>query len=98
MAHLIKFRERTRGLQNLTATAYIGKAGQPAMAINGFVISGPDPGAVPGASTTSPFRWVFVGAKQDRRTCKGCPFARYGIRRYRAIRTGANDNQMALAA
>jgi len=41
---------------------------------------------------------AFVGAKQDRRTCKGIPFSRYGIRRYRANRTGANDNEMALAA
>ena len=30
------------------------------MAINGFVISGPDPGAVPGASTISPFLGGFL--------------------------------------
>ena len=34
------------------------------MAINGFVISGPDPGAVPGASTISPFFEVgFCGGE-----------------------------------
>ena len=75
------FRRRFSRLLKLTASAYIGKAGQPAMAINDCVISGPDPGAVPGASTTSPLsteEWVSVGAKQDRRTCKDCSFARYG--------------------
>ena len=77
---------------------------RPTMAINGCVISGPDPGAVPGASTirsrtgTKGFPAFVVGAKQDRRTCKDRLFARYGIRRYRANRTGANDNAMALAA
>jgi len=30
------------------------------MAINDCVISGPDPGAVPGASTTSPFEDGFL--------------------------------------
>jgi len=72
------------------------------MAINGHVISGPDPGAVPGASTKCPSKRklgrVPVGAKQDRRTCKGGSFSRYGIRRYRAVRIGANDDEMALAA
>ena len=32
------------------------------------------------------------------RRVKTCPFARYGIRRYRAVCIGANDNEMALAA
>src|SRR5437868_2794619 len=51
LTHFREFRLEDSRLQKLTAKAYIGKAGQPAMAINGFVISGPDPGAVPGAST-----------------------------------------------
>jgi len=41
------------------------------MAINGCVISGPDPGAVPGASTIAIDEIAAAGAKQDRRTCKG---------------------------
>src|SRR5262249_28372358 len=96
--------------------------GNRTMAINGHVISGPDPGAVPGASTgalragsqksetrsqkilISDFRLLIsarsaaAGAKQDRRTCKGGSLRPVWFRRYRANRTGANDNEMALAA
>ena len=58
------FRRTIPHLLKLTASTYIGKAGQPAMAINDCVISGPDPGAVPGASTTSPLRQVgFCGGE-----------------------------------
>jgi len=41
------------------------------MDINALVISGSDPGAVPGDSTNNPFIWGILGSKQDRRTSKG---------------------------
>jgi len=47
------------------------------MAINARVISGSDPGAVPGGSTNLTGHWtVGEGPKQDRRTCKDDAFAR----------------------
>jgi hypothetical protein len=43
---------------------YIQGVGLPTMAINDCVISGPDPGAVPGASTTSsPSKEGFCGGE-----------------------------------
>src|SRR6201992_4407409 len=70
----------------LSPDAYIGKAGQPAMAINDCVISGPDPGAVPGASTTSPFRRVgFCGGETGSTDVERLLFCPVCFRRYRTI-------------
>jgi len=68
------------------------------MAINDCVISGPDPGAVPGASTTSPSADGFLWGRNriDGRVktvlLPGMvpPSSDYCL--------GANDNEMALAA
>ena len=49
---------------------YICGVGQPTMDINALVISGSDPGAVPGGSTKI-LRLGIMGPKQDRRTSKG---------------------------
>src|SRR5690242_2131637 len=83
---------------------YSGCPGNRTMAINGCVISGLDPGAVPGASTKCPSHHPRLwgghlwGRNRIDRRVKAVPFARYGIRRYRAVCIGANDNEMALAA
>jgi len=70
------------------------------MAINGCVISGLDPGAVPGASTKcSPIHGEYLWGRNriDRRVkadlSPGMVSAVIGL-----IVTGANDNEMALAA
>ncbi len=75
------------------------------MAINGFVISGPDPGAVPGASTTCPSGLLRLGSgghlwgrnRIDGRVkavlSLGMVSTVIGL-----IVIGANDNEMALAA
>ncbi len=69
------------------------------MAINDCVISGPDPGAVPGASTTSPlapsgFLWGRnrIDGRVKTVLLPGMvpPSSDYCL--------GANDNEMALAA
>ena len=76
------------------------------MAINALVITGPDPGAVPGGSTRYPALPNLLslqenlGPKQDRRTGKGDGF-RSGEARYRLDFIVANDNyaeEVALAA
>jgi len=73
------------------------------MAINGHVISGSDPGAVPGASTKSSSKPVgFCGGeiRIDERV-KVTPFARHGATVIGAIIIVANDNyegEVALAA
>ena len=73
----------------------------PTMAINALVITGPDPGAVPGGSTITVLRWrTCLGPKQDRRTGKEDGFRR-GEAPYRLIFRVANDNfaeEVALAA
>ena len=53
------------------------------MAINAPVISGLDPGAVPGGSTNNPALRV-EGPKQDRRTSKGVSFRPVRYHRYRS--------------
>ena len=82
------------------------------MAINALVITGLDPGAVPGGSTILPTqvgiptrtgfgqRGSLWGPKQDRQTGKGDCF-RSGEARYRLDFIVANDNyaeEVALAA
>ncbi len=52
------------------------------MDINALVISGSDPGAVPGGSTKI-LRLGIMGPKQDRRTSKGDCFVSAGSHRYR---------------
>ena len=62
------------------------------MAINARVISEPDPGAIPGGSTTlSRVIGGDRGADQHRRACKGVAFARYGTAASGHFLT-ANDN------
>ena len=62
------------------SSLYWWRSRKGTMAINPRVISGPDPGAVPGGSTRFlPGRWPdCLGPTQDRRTCKGEDFARLG--------------------
>ena len=55
--------------------AYICSVPQGTMDINALIISGSDPGAVPGGSTKHS-RWGFMGPKQDRRTCKRVALSR----------------------
>ena len=60
------------------------------MAIKAHVISGSDPGAVPGGSTNSMSSIHVIGVniegpKQDRRTCKGVLAVRFGIARFPAL-------------
>ena len=64
------------------------------MAINGHVISGSDPGAVPGASTTSaskPVRFCGGEIRIDERV-KVTPFARHGATVIGAMIIVENDN------
>jgi len=75
---------------------------KPAMAINGLRNKPFGPGGSarrlhhqrPLSFTGRP---LLMGAKQDRRGRKGCSFARYGTRRYRAKRIVANDNYAPVA-
>ena len=74
---------RTFPLQSGLVRAYIPfRPLAGTMVINARVISGSDPGAVPGGSTRHP-RWGRTGPKQDRRTCKGDRFHSAGCHRYR---------------
>lgn len=88
-------------LGQTTNITYIRGVGLPTMAINALVITGPDPGAVPGGSTITVLRWrTCLGPKQDRRTGKEDCFRR-GEAPYRLIFRVANDNfaeEVALAA
>ena len=70
------------------------------MVINAHVISGSDPGAVPGGSTKNPFIGGYMGPKQDRRTCKGVAFTRLDATVIGSSTIVANDNRapVALAA
>jgi len=62
------------------------------MRINAHVISGLDPGAIPGGSTNLPPGIAGkCGADQHRQTCKGVAFFRRGSPS-RAINVNANDN------
>jgi len=54
-----------------------------AMDINALVISGSDPGAVPGGSTKI-LHLGIMGPKQDRRTSKGVSFVPVRYHRYRS--------------
>ena len=62
------------------------------MEINAHVISGLDPGAIPGGSTNPlPGIAVKYGADQHRQTSKGVAFSRHGSP-FRAFKLNANDN------
>ena len=69
------------------------------MDINALVISGSDPGAVPGGSTNI-LHLGIMGPKQDRRTSKGVALSRLSATVIGETSTIANDNRapVALAA
>ena len=72
------------------------------MAINGLVISGPDPGAVPGASTKCPLSLRLGGHLWGRNRIDGRVKVVLSLGMVSTviglIVIGANDNEMALAA
>ena len=63
------------------------------MEINARVISGLDPGAIPGGSTKFSFRVIAgeYGADQHRQTCKDVAFSRHDPP-LRVFKLNANDN------
>ena len=68
------------------------------MAINDCVISSPDPGAVPGASTISPFLDGFLWGRNRIDGCVKAVLLLGMVPPSSDYCLGANDNEMALAA
>ena len=66
---------------------------RPTMEINARIISGLDPGAIPGGSTNLPLGLSprKCGADQHRQTCKGVAFSRPDPP-LRVFKLTANDN------
>ena len=83
-------------LNKAAISAYIKGVPSGTMMINAHVISGSDPGAVPGGSTKI-LHLGIMGPKQDRRTSKGVALFRLSATVIGENCTIANDNRAPVA-